>query len=268
MYRPPNNYCFIDGCNLHLTYEHLDWKLDYRKLRVYLKKRHQVQVAYYFVGYVLKNSDIYRKLEEYGYELKHEPTTRRADGGTVGNLDDYIIKEVKWNINKYDRAILISGDHHFASLVKELNDQNKSDAISKLKGIIDKNNKLLNENQIIVIEDLNVKGILKNHNLAKSIQELSLSRFKNILEYKADWLNKDVIIIDRWFPSSKLCSVCGYKKDDLTLQDRSWTCPECNTHHDRDINAAINIKNEGYKIKIGLSSPELTHQESKTLVPL
>jgi uncharacterized LabA/DUF88 family protein len=125
MYSPPNNYCFIDGSNLHLTYEHLDWKLDYRKLRVYLKKKHQVQVAYYFVGYVLKNSDIYRKLEEYGYQLKHEPTTRRADGGTVGDLDDYIIKEVKWNINKYDRAILISGDHHFASLVKELNDQNK-----------------------------------------------------------------------------------------------------------------------------------------------
>jgi uncharacterized LabA/DUF88 family protein len=82
-------------------------------------------VAYYFVGYVLKNSDIYRKLEEYGYELKHEPITRRADGGIEGNLDDYIIKEVKWNINKYDQAIIISGDHHFADLVKELNDQNK-----------------------------------------------------------------------------------------------------------------------------------------------
>ena len=92
---------------------------------MYLKKRHQVQVAYYFVGYVLKNSDIYRKLKEYGYELKHEPTARRADVGIEGTLDDYIIKEVKWNINKYDQAILITGDRHFTDLVKELNDQNK-----------------------------------------------------------------------------------------------------------------------------------------------
>jgi putative transposase len=64
----------------------------------------------------------------------------------------------------------------------------------------------------------------------------------------------------------KLCNCCGYKKNDLTLKDRIWKCPECGVIHDRDINAAINIKNEGYKIKIGLSSPELTHQESKTLV--
>jgi len=118
-----------------------------------------------------------------------------------------------------------------------------------------------------VIEDLNVNGMLKNHKLAKSIQELSLNRFKQILMYKAEWCGRDVIQVNRWFPSSKLCSCCGYKKDNLTLKDRTWLCPECNSIHDRDLNAAINIKNEGYKIKIGLSSPELTHQESKPLGP-
>ena len=128
-------------------------------------------------------------------------------------------------------------------------------------------NQLLSENQTIVIEDLNVNGMLKNHKLAKSIQELSLNRFKTVLMYKAEWYGREVIQVGKWFPSSKLCSCCGYKKDDLTLKDRTWICPECGSHHDRDINAAINIKNEGYKIKIGLSSPELTHQESKTLVP-
>ena len=128
-------------------------------------------------------------------------------------------------------------------------------------------NQLLSENQTIVIEDLNVKGMLKNHKLARSIQELSLNRFKTILMYKAEWYGRDIIQVSRWFPSSKLCNCCGYKNKELTLEDRTWLCPECNSLHDRDINAAINIKNEGKRIKIGLSSPESTHQESKTLVP-
>lgn len=127
-------------------------------------------------------------------------------------------------------------------------------------------NQLLSENQTIVIENLNVRGMLKNHKLAKSLQELSLNRFKTMLMYKAEWYGREVIEVGKWFPSSKLCNCCGYKKNDLTLKDRIWKCPECGVIHDRDINAAINIKNEGYKIKIGLSSPELTHQESKTLV--
>ena len=101
----------------------------------------------------------------------------------------------------------------------------------------------------------------------ESIQELSLNRFKNILIYKAGWYGREVIQVNRWFPSSKLCSCYGYKKDDLVLKDRVWMCPECGSLHDRDINAAINIKNEGERIKIGLSSPELTHQESKSLDP-
>ena len=124
-------------------------------------------------------------------------------------------------------------------------------------------NQLLSENQTIVIENLNVKGMLKNHKLAKSIQELSLNRFKTILGYKAEWYGREVIEVSRWFPSSKLCGACGYKNDELTLKDREWICPECGVIHDRDLNAANNIKNEGIRIKIGLSSPELTPQEGK-----
>ena len=124
-------------------------------------------------------------------------------------------------------------------------------------------NQLLSENQTIVMEDLNVRGMLKNHKLAKSIQELSLNRFKTILKYKAEWYGREVIEVSRWFPSSKLCGACGYKNDELTLKDREWVCPECGVIHDRDLNAANNIKNEGIRIKIGLSSPELTPQEGK-----
>jgi putative transposase len=109
-------------------------------------------------------------------------------------------------------------------------------------------NQLLNENQVIVIEDLNVKGMLKNHKLAKSIQELSLNRFKNILLYKSDWYDRTVIEIDKWFASSKFCSECGYKNNELKLSDREWICPICHTHHDRDDNAAKNIENEGQRI--------------------
>ena len=128
-------------------------------------------------------------------------------------------------------------------------------------------NQLLSENQTIVMEDLNVSGMLKNHKLAKSVQELSLNKFKTILKYKSEWYGRELIFVDRFFPSSKLCGECGYKNDQLTLKVREWICPECGSIHDRDLNAANNIKTEGYKIKIGLSSPESTLQESKTLVP-
>ena len=98
------------------------------------------------------------------------------------------------------------------------------------------------------MEDLNVKGLLRNHHLAKVIQEVGFSKFKEILTTKALENGKQVISIDRFYPSSKTCSVCGYKKQDLTLNDRSWVCPNCGTRHDRDINAAVNILLEGKRI--------------------
>ena len=131
-------------------------------------------------------------------------------------------------------------------------------------------NKLLNENQVIVIEDLNVKGMMKNHNLAKSIQELSLYDFKSKLLYKANWYGRTVVEIDRFFASSKLCNCCGYKNTELKLSDREWKCHSCNTIHDRDLNAAINIKKEGERIlntKIPIRCGELTPLESKSLDP-
>jgi putative transposase len=131
-------------------------------------------------------------------------------------------------------------------------------------------NQLLDENQVIVIEDLNVKGMIKNHNLAKSIQELSLYRFKEMLRYKAEWYGNHIVEIDRFFPSSKLCNNCGYKNNDLKLNHREWLCPECGTNHDRDLNAAINILNEGkrlYKEIIPIRCGELTPLESKSVDP-
>ena len=114
-------------------------------------------------------------------------------------------------------------------------------------------NQLINENQVISMESLDVKNMMSNHKLARSIQELSLYRFKTMLIYKANWYGRYVVEVDKWFPSSKLCNVCGHKNVDLTLSDREWICPKCGTHHDRDFNASQNIEHEGQRI-MGLSN--------------
>ncbi len=108
--------------------------------------------------------------------------------------------------------------------------------------------KIVNENQVIVSEDLNVKGMLKNHKLAKSIQDASFSSFCSMIEYKTLEQHRQYIRINTFYPSSKLCHCCCFKYKGLKLEERFWTCPQCGTYLDRDENAAINILKEGLKI--------------------
>lgn len=109
-------------------------------------------------------------------------------------------------------------------------------------------NELLKSYDTIFMEDLNVNGMTKNHHLAKAIREVGFSMLKQVLTNKALVNDKQVISIDRFYPSSKTCSKCGYKKQDLKLNDREWTCPNCGTKHNRDINAAMNILLEGRRM--------------------
>jgi len=125
--------------------------------------------------------------------------------------------------------------------------------------------KLVSENQTIAIEDLNVKGMLKNHCLAKSISDVGWSMFTTMLEYKCEWYGVNLLKIGRFEPSSKTCSNCGTVNKDLTLKDREWTCVKCNTKHDRDINAAVNIKNFALRNYVSGTDTK-TRNELPTLV--
>ena len=109
-------------------------------------------------------------------------------------------------------------------------------------------NELLRYFDVVFMENLNTSGMIKNHHLAKAIQEVGFYLFKEILQNKALVNGKQIVLVDRFYPSSKTCSVCGYKKTDLTLKDRYWICPNCGTYLDRDINAAKNILTEGQRI--------------------
>jgi len=176
-----------------------------------------------------------RRSNEKGLKRLHRKLSRRKNGSRNRNKARIVLARQYEKLNNKKEFYL----HHIA-------------------------NQLLSENQTIAIEDLNVAGMVRNRKLAKSIQELSISRFISILEYKAQWYGRSVVRVGRFFPSSKLCSECGHKNDDLTLKDRNWICNGCGTEHDRDQNAAKNVLMEGKRI-IGLSSPELTPLESSSL---
>ena len=108
--------------------------------------------------------------------------------------------------------------------------------------------RLIRDNQAVIIEDLAVRNLVRNHSLARAISDAAWSDLRRMLEYKAQWYGRDLVVVDRWYPSSKVCSACGHTATVMPLKVRSWTCVHCRTSHDRDVNAASNIRAEGLSV--------------------
>ena len=195
-------------------------------------------------------------------ELKKFEHTNKQVGIDLGVKDFVITSDGEVFENKHffkkEEKQMKKLQRQLSKKVKGSNNRKKAQVrIAKLFGRITNKkdayihyvtNELLIYFETIFMEDLNVQGMLRNHHLAKAIQEVGFYKFKETLVNKALVNGKQVVFINRFYPSSKTCSVCGYKKQDLRLSDREWVCPKCGTKRDRDINAAVNILLEGQRI--------------------
>lgn len=172
-----------------------------------------------------------------------------SDGNKVHNpknLDNYERKLSKLQRQLAKKQLSSNNRRKMRIKVARLHEKisdTRKDFLHKLSS------QIINENQVIVSEDLNVSGMVKNKNLSKSISDVSWSEFTRQLEYKAKWYGRTYRKIDRFYPSSQLCSICGSKNiDTKKLSIREWTCKHCGNHHDRDINASRNILEEGLRM--------------------
>jgi len=176
---------------------------------------------------------------------------KKSETKKIRILQKQLSKKQKGSNNR-DKARI-----KLAKLYKKINDR-------KQYYLHSVSNSLIDENQVICMEDLNVKGMIKNHNLAESICEMNFGEFRRMLEYKASWYNRRIVFVDRFYPSSKTCHNCGYINKQLTLNDREWICPHCGEVIERDYNAALNILDEGMRI-IGCSTPESKLEDCPTM---
>ena len=170
----------------------------------------------------INKTETVRKLEKRKRRLQRSISRKYEK-----NKDDN--KYVKTNNIKKQEKQLLKLNHRLFNIRNNYLHQVTADIIKR-------------EPRFIVLEDLNVKGMMKNHHLAKAIQEQGFYTFRSMIEYKAERNNIEVVIADRYYPSSKLCNCCGYKKVDLKLKDRIFVCPNCGYIEDRDLNASLNLK--------------------------
>ena len=221
-----------------------------------------------FVGEIRQATISKTPTNEYFVSILVETTHKKLEktGLSVGidlGIKDFVITSdgVKYKNNRYTKKYekeLKVNQQHLSRKIKGSNRYNKQRLkVAKIYKKITNSRKdnlhkvstdLIKKYDTIFLEDLNIKGMIKNHKLSKHIQDCSWGTFITYLEYKSLWNDKQVIKIDRFFPSSKKCSKCGYINQYLKLDIREWTCPSCKTKHDRDFNAATNIKQEGFKI--------------------
>jgi putative transposase len=189
------------------------------------------------------------------------PKTGKSIGIDLGLKDFVITSEgFKYKNNRYTKKYqtLLKknqqhlsrktfGSHRYENQRLKVAKLHKKITNSRLDNLHKVSTELIRKYDTIILEDLNIKGMIKNHKLSKHISDASWSKFIELLSYKAGWNDKQIVKIDRFFPSSKTCNCCGYVNQNLDLSVREWTCPSCHTKLDRDLNASVNILNEGYK---------------------
>ena len=184
-----------------------------------------------------------------------------SDGTTYENIRSLKnnLKKLKYNQRQLSKKVKGSSSRNKQkqklAITYEKITNVREDYLHKVSTEIVKNH------DIISVEDLSVKNIMKNHKLAQAMSDVSLGTFYSMLEYKCEWNNRQFVKIDRFFPSSKTCSKCGWINQDLTLNIREWTCPSCNEKHDRDFNASKNILKQGLKILSGSGIESDTKQK-------
>ncbi|WP_328511472.1 transposase [Streptomyces mirabilis] len=164
------------------------------------------------------------------------PRHERRDRAALAKQQRRLAKKEKGSANRARARLKVAKIHARIA-------DRRRDSLHKLT------TRLVRENQTIVIEDLAVRNMVKNHRLARAISDAAWSEFRSMLEYKARWYGREVIVVDRWFPSSRLCSACNTLRDTMPLNVRTWTC-DCGVTHDRDVNAAHNLLAAGLAVTV------------------
>jgi putative transposase len=173
-----------------------------------------------------------------------------SDGDKVGNPKHFKLQREKLKQVQKALSRKQKGSNNRHKLREKVARVHGKIADSRLDFLHKLTTQLVRENQTIVVEDLAVKNMVKNHKLAQSISDASWGELVRQLEYKCQWYGRTLVKIDRWFPSSKRCGHCGHITESLPLSKRAWDCPKCGTYHDRDINAATNILAAGHAVAV------------------
>lgn len=244
-------------------------KIENGKLRIpKFKEPIDIILSRSFTGIIKQCTISKTPTNEYFVSFLVETEHKKIDntGKTAGidlGLKDFAITSdgYKYKNNRYTKSYekeLKKQQQHLSRKIKGSNRYEKQRikvaklhkkiTNSRVDNLHKVSTELIRKYDTIILEDLNIKGMIKNHKLAKHIADASWSSFIRMLEYKAKWNEKKIVKIDRFFPSSKTCHCCGYINQNLDLSIREWTCPSCNNKLDRDINASINILKEGYKL--------------------